>query len=329
LGTAVGALILRRVAVSVPLLLLTSLLVFVLVANAGDPLADLRAQPDVAPEVIDAQRRALHLDEPVLARYGRWLASAVQGDLGTSIAGRDVAGLLWQRMQVTLRMIVLAVALAIGLGLAFGVVGAVRHYSRLDHSLTFLSYVALSLPVFWLAGLLKEFLAVRLNRLVGRQVLFTVGDADPNLTGPLLERLGNYLGHLALPTLALMAAPIAVFGRYVRASMLDALSADYVRTAEAKGASRPRVVVHHALRNALAPFATLVALNFAHLFAGAVIVERVFGWQGMGQMLLDGVRAADPNVVSAWLLVTATTVHLVNLLADVAYGWLDPRVRVG
>jgi peptide/nickel transport system permease protein len=252
----------------------------------------------------------------------------VRGDLGTSFAGRDVGSLLWERMQVTLRMVVLATALAIGLGLLIGVVGAVRQYSRLDHAMTFLSYVALSMPVFWLAGLLKEYLAVRLNRLLGRQLIFTVGEADPNLTGSLVERLGNHVGHLVLPTLALVVAPIAIWGRYMRASMVEALSADYVRTALAKGLSSSQVALRHALRNALAPFTTLVALHFGHVFAGAVIIERVFAWQGMGQLLLDGVRAGDTHVVSAWLLVTATTVLLFNLLADLAYAWLDPRVQV-
>jgi peptide/nickel transport system permease protein len=311
------------------MVILTSLIVFVLAAEAADPLADLRAQPGIDPVVIEARRLELHLDQPVLSRYGDWLAGVLRGDLGTSLAGRDVSELLRQRMGVTLRMVGLATVLAIGMGLALGVLSAVRQYSRLDHTFTFLSYLALSMPVFWLAGLLKEFLAVRLNRLVGRQLIFTVGEVDPNLAGSWLERLANHAGHLVLPTLALMAAPIAIWSRYLRASMLDVLSCDYVRTARAKGASELRALFHHALRNALAPFVTLVALSFGHLFAGAVIVERVFAWQGMGQMLLDGVRAGDPNVVAAWLLVTAVTVQLFNLLADLVYGWLDPRVRIG
>jgi len=320
--------VLRRVLVSVPLLLATSLLVFVLVANAADPLAELRSQPDVAPEVIEERRRELQLDRPVLVRYGTWLAGAVRGDLGTSFTGREVSDLLWERMQVTLRMVAMATVIAVLAGMAVGVVGAVRRYSLLDHGLTLLAYLALAAPAFWVAGLLKEYLAVRLNRLVGHQVVFTVGEADPNLTGNLLERLGNYLGHLALPTIALVLAPIALWSRYLRASMIDVLSADYIRTARAKGASSSRVVLVHALRGALAPFATLVALSFGHLLAGAVVIERVFAWQGMGQMLLDGVTAADPNVVSAWLLVTAVLVVAFNLLADLAYGWLDPRARI-
>jgi peptide/nickel transport system permease protein len=318
--------VLRRLLGSIGLLLGTSLLVFLLVTNSFDPLASLRDQPDVPTEVIDARREELHLDEPVLTRYGRWLADAVRGDLGTSFTGRQVSELLWSRVQVTLRMVALATILSLALGVAVGVIGAVRRYSVVDHSMTLLSYIAVSLPVFWLAGLLKEYLAVRLNRLIGHQVIYTVGASDPTLTGGFLDRLANQLGHLALPTIALLLAPIAVWSRYVRMSMLDALSADYVRTALAKGASRSRVVLRHALRNALAPLATLVALDFGHLLAGAIVVEQVFAWQGMGQMLLDGVRAADPNIVLAWLLVTSSAVILFNLVADLLYGWLDPRV---
>lgn len=311
---------------SIPLVLLTSLFVFVLVASATDPLGRVRDQPDVSSETVEALSADLHLDEPVLTRYGRWLSGAVRGDLGKSLDGRDVGGVLWERMQVTMRMVTLATLIAVALGLTVGMVGAVRQYSRLDHVLTFVSYMALSLPLFWVAGLFKEYLAIRLNRVFGAQWIFTVGEADPNLTGTLWQRLGNHAGHLILPTLALVLAPAAVWGRYLRASMLEVLSADYIRTARAKGLSSRRVIVRHALRNALAPFVTLVGLHFGHLLAGAVIIERVFAWQGMGQLLLDGVHSADVNIVSAWLLVTATMVFACSLLTDVAYRWLDPRV---
>lgn len=319
--------ILRRLAVSVPLLLGTSVLVFCLVTVAGDPLAELRAQADVPAEVIEARRHALRLDEPVLARYGRWLGGVVRGDFGVALGGRDVRGLLWERLQVTLRMVLVATVLALVVGLALGVIGAVRQHSVFDQASRIVTYLLLALPAFWVAGLLKEYLAIRLNRVLGAQVVFTVGEADPNLSGPLLYRLGNYAGHLILPTIALALGPIAVWSRYLRASMLEVLSADYLRAARAKGLSETGVVMRHALRNALVPLTTLVALHFGHLLAGAVIIERVFAWQGMGQMLISGVTAGDANVVMAWLLVTASTVLLFNLLADVAYSWLDPRVR--
>jgi peptide/nickel transport system permease protein len=323
----VVAFIVRRMAGSVPLLLATSLLVFGLVTVAGDPLADLRAQDDVALEVIEARRHALNLDEPVVVRYWRWLSSVVRGDFGESLDGRQVRGLLWERVQVTLRMVLAATVLGLLVGVALGVAGAVRQHSAFDQATRVVMYLFLALPAFWVAGLLKSYLAIRLNRLLGHQVVFTVGEADPNLAGPLFDRLANYAGHLVLPTIALALGPVAVWARYLRASMLDVLSADYLRAARAKGLSERAVVFRHALRNALVPVITLVALHFGHLLAGAVIIERVFSWQGMGQMLVTGVTSGDANVVMAWLLVTATTVIVFNLLADVAYSWLDPRVR--
>ena len=322
-----GSLVLRRVAVSVPLLLAASMLVFGLVANSGDPLAELHSNPEVTPEVIDARRAELGLDRPVLERYRRWLMAFVQGDFGTSHGGRDVRSLLWERLQVTMRMTVLATIAALVLALVVGTVGAVRQHSAFDQLTRVVGYLFLALPVFWVGGLLKEYAAIRLNRLLGGQFVFTVGQATPNLSGSLAHRVADYAGHLVLPTITLALAPIAVWSRYVRTSTLDVLSADHVRTARAKGLPERQVVTGHVLRNALLPLTTVVALYFGHILAGAVIVEQVFSWQGMGQMLIDGVNRSDTNVVLAWLMVTATTVLVFNLLADLAYAWLDPRIR--
>lgn len=323
-----GAFVLRRLAVSVPLLLAASVLVFAMVANSSDPLAELYDLPDVTPEVIDTRRAELGLDRPVVERYRSWLVAFVQGDFGKTQGGREVRSLLWERLQVTLRMTIIATVLALSLALLVGTVAAVRQHSTFDKATRVIGYLFLAAPVFWVGGLLKEYAAIRLNRLLGGQFVFTVGQATPNLTGNLAHRLANYAGHLLLPTITLALAPIAVWSRYLRASTLDVMSADYVRTARAKGLPERRVVAGHVLRNALIPFTTLVALYFGHILAGAVIVERVFSWQGMGQMLIDGVTRADTNVVLAWLMVTATTVLIFNLLADLAYGWLDPRIRV-
>ena len=322
-----GRFVLRRLAVSLLLVLAASMLVFGLVANAADPVAELYNVPDVTPEVIDARRAELGLDRPVVERYRSWLTAFVQGDFGTSQGGRDVRSLLWERLQVTLRMTVVATVLALTLSLVVGTIAAVRQHSAFDKVTRVLGYLFLSVPVFWVGGLLKEYAAIRLNRLLGGQFVFTVGQATPNLTGSLVHRLADYAGHLVLPTITLALAPIAVWSRYLRTSTLDAMSADHVRTARAKGLPERRVVAGHVLRNSLIPLSTLVALHFGHILAGAVIVERVFSWQGMGQMLIDGVTRADTNVVLAWLMVTATTVLIFNLLADLAYGWLDPRIR--
>jgi peptide/nickel transport system permease protein len=319
--------VLRRVAVSLALLLAASVLVFVLVANSADPLAELYSQPDVAREVIDARRVELGLDRPVAERYRRWLGAFVRGDFGRSYGGREVRELLWERLQVTMRMTLLATLLASAVALFLGTVGALRQHSAFDQLTRMVGYLFLSVPVFWVGGLLKEYAAVRLNRLLGGQFIFTVGQATPNLSGSLTHRMADYAGHLVLPTITLALGPIAVWSRYLRTTPLDALSADHVRTARAKGLGERRVVTAHVVRNALVPLTTVVALHFGHILAGSVIVERVFSWQGMGQLLIDGVTRADTNVVLAWLMVTATTVLVFNLLADLTYGWLDPRTR--
>jgi peptide/nickel transport system permease protein len=185
------------------------------------------------------------------------------------------------------------------------------------------------MPVFWLAALLKEYGAIRLNQLFGEQVVYTVGAETPNLTGSLGTKLADWAGHLILPTLALALISFAAWSRYQRATMLDVLGSDYIRLARAKGLSRSRVMTHHALRNALIPLVTVVAIDTGAIIGGAVITERVFSWQGMGALLVDGVNASDTNVLLAWLMVTGIVVILFNLIADVLYAVLDPRIRYG
>jgi len=262
-------------------------------------------------------------------RYWTWLTHFVRGDMGKSIHGVEVRPLLWQRMRVTLRMVVLASILAIVLAIGAGVLSAVKQYTVTDYTFTFTGFLFLSMPVFWLAALLKEYGAIRLNKLFGKQVVFTVGAETPNLTGSLGHRLADYAGHLALPTIALALISFAAWSRYQRATMLDVLGSDYIRLARAKGLSRTRVMVRHALRNALIPLVTVVAIDTGAIFGGAIITERVFSWQGMGALLVQGAQTSDPNILLAWLTVTAVIVVLFNLIADLLYAVLDPRIRYG
>jgi peptide/nickel transport system permease protein len=320
----------RRLLITIPLVLLSSVLVFLLVANAGDPLADLRTRnPPVSPQVIAEREHELLLDKPLPQRYATWLTNFVQGDMGKSVRGVEVRPLLWQRLKVTLRMVVLASVLAIVLAIGAGVLSAVKQYTVTDYSFTFLGFLFLSMPVFWLAALLKEYGAIRLNQLFGEQVVYTVGAETPNFSGTFMDRIANYAGHLILPTLALALISFAAWSRYQRATMLDVLGSDYIRLARAKGLSRSRVMVRHALRNALIPLVTVVAIDTGAIFGGAVITERVFSWQGMGALLIDSVNASDVNVLLAWLMVTSVIVVLFNLIADVLYAVLDPRIRYG
>ena len=318
----------RRLLISIPVLLLSSVLVFVMVANSGDPLAELTGRnPPVPAGVIEARRHQLHLDRPLPERYWHWISHFARGDMGQSVRGLEVRPLLIRRMAVTLRMVVLAIVLAVVLALGTGVLSAVRQYTISDYALTFAGFLFLSMPAFWLAAILKQFGAIRLNQLLGRQWVFVVGDQSPNLTGPLGHRLADYAGHLFLPTLAIALTAYASWSRFQRAAMLEVLGSDYLRTAKANGLPPWRVTVFHALRNSLAPLVTVMAIDAAGILGGVIVVEQVFSWRGMGELFVQGVRTSDTNIVLACLMVSSAFVVSFNMVADILYAVLDPRVR--
>jgi len=318
---------LRRLAVSIPVVIASSFIVFVLVATAGaDPLADLRLRPGVSEATIELRRRQLNLDKPVLERYGIWAKGVVTGDLGRTNTNEEVRPLLVRRLGVTLRLVLFATVLAVLLAVVVGSIGAVRQYSKFDYGATFFAFVFFSMPVFWLAALLRD-VGIRVNDALGRRLFFVVGEQTPGIGGGFLNVQLDRLGHLILPSITLILISMASWSRFQRGSMLEVLNADYIRTARAKGLSRARVLFRHALRNAMIPVVTVVAIDFATILGGAVITETVFGWTGMGRLLVDALRVQDVNVVQAWLLVTAVLVVVFNLVADLLYGYLDPRTR--
>jgi peptide/nickel transport system permease protein len=327
----------RRFLAGIPVILVSTFVVFLMVTFSGDPLADFKAQqlrqnsdPAIIADRVRAEQHFLRLDKPVLERYWLWIKGIVtSGNFGPSRSVPDIRTELASRLEVTMRLIGLALLLAIVLALVVGVVGALRRYSLTDHLLTLISIVFLSLPVFWFAVLLKNYLAVDLNTAIGHRLVFTMGESTPNLTGGFWTRLGDALGHLALPTLVLALSIYPPWSRFQRSTLVEVLDSDHVRLARAKGLSRSRVLVHHALRTALIPLTTVVAIDFAGLIGSTVITEKIFTWQGMGTMLLDGISRRDVYVVLAWLLVVATAVVLINLVADLLYAVLDPRIRLG
>jgi peptide/nickel transport system permease protein len=320
---------LRRLAVSIPVVIASSFIVFVLVATAGgDPLADLRLRPGASEATIELRRQQLNLDEPVLERYGMWVKAAVQGDLGRSISNEEIRPLLFRRLGVTLRLVLFATVVSVMLAVVIGSVGALKQYSRFDYAATFFAFVFFSMPVFWLAAVLRD-LGIRINDAVGESIFFVVGEQTPNLGGGFLTVWADRLGHLILPSLTLVLIQMAAWSRFQRGSMLEVLDADYIRTARAKGLTGRRVLFRHALRNALIPVVTVVAIDFGLIMGGAVLTETVFGWTGMGRLLVDALRVQDVNIVNAWLLVTAVLVVVMNLVADLLYGVLDPRTRRG
>ncbi len=321
--------IVRRVAISIPVLLLASFIVFALVSWSGDPLAELKATPGISPATLKVRERQLHLDEPVVERYYNWIKGASHGDLGESVKLHEpVRTLLWRRLGVTFRLVFVATLLGVLIAVAIGMYAAVKQYSVFDHVSTFLALVFFSMPVFWLAAVLKD-LGIRANTALHRRIFFTVGEGTPNLAGGLVSHWSDQFGHLLLPSITLILISIAGWSRYQRAAMLDVLNSDYVRTARAKGLSEGVVLRRHALRNAFIPVITVIALDFGAVLGGAVVTELVFSWKGMGVLLIESLENQDVNVVLGWLLVSAGLVIVFNLLADIAYGYLDPRLRDG
>lgn len=506
------AYVIRRLLISVVILLIASFLMFVLVSASGDPLAAL--QTDQSPnkdQKIAALTERLNLDQPLIVRYFLWLGGAVgcfvpgmACDLGENIVGQEVTALVSAALGTTLKLVLLATVLAIVLGVSVGILSALRQYSRFDYTITFLAFLFFSLPIFWVAVLLKQFGAIELNTWlqeptfsipvtivlallaglafasimdgdrrrhyvsfgiafvataavitvlsvtqwfatptlgpivvllasagiavaitaatagleergllfaalgtvligfvvslaanpvlidaswpvllgfgavviaaglalgyflggvdkptamrnnvfvalgVGAMVFFdyllgnfaaysqkvggrpvaTIGSETPNFTGNFWQVTLDSLLHLILPTLAIMLISFATYSRYTRASMLETLKADYVRTARAKGLPERTVVLRHAFRNALIPVTTLAALDFGAVIGGAVITETVFGWKGMGRLFVDGLNNSDVNQVMGFFLVVAVSVLVFNLLADLSYAWLDPRIRL-
>jgi peptide/nickel transport system permease protein len=322
----------RRVIASVFVLLASSFLVFALCAASFDPLSRYYTLQPRPPEAFfDNLREKLGLNDNFFVRYWHWLTGAITGDFGESVNGTPVADQLFQRLGVTARLITAAIIIAVILAIVVGVIGAVRQYKASDYAFTFLAYLLIALPTFWFAALLKEFVAVGINDWSGSQVLFTIGEETPalGLYASGWELWADRLGHLVLPTISLALLSFAAWSRFQRAAMLDVLSSDYMRLARAKGLTYRRAVVKHGLRNALIPLTTVVALGIGSLFGGAIITEQVFVWNGMGRYLLeDGIHDNDINVVLGWLLVSAVFVVLFNLIADILYAVLDPRIRL-
>lgn len=491
--------ILRRMLVAIPILLASSFVMFFLVTISGDPLADLRqsTNPNVD-QLIAARRQRLNLDETFFQRYVDWLSGILRGDFGQNREGQDVSALLGDAITTTFRLVILATLLSIVIGIVVGIITAVRQYSIIDYSSTFAAFLFFSLPVFWVAVLLKEFGAIKFNdfleapglsplgifllsiipailaygltpadvrrRLlvgsitfvvfmvggiiidatdwmlnpglsplfialaslaigVGAAALFaplenrrvlaagvvtglvgfvgslvfsswiedpswtqlviltflslatgaivgsavggeidrrpavsagmwatigvglvvvvdqfisawepgrtiaTIGPQTPNLTGPFWVRMIDYAGHQILPSLALALIGFATFMRFTRSSMLETLKSDYVRTAKAKGLPGTQVIMRHAFRTALIPVMTVVTISIATIIEGAVITERVFAWQGMGSLFIDGLNDVDPYPVMGFLLITSIVIIFMNAVADIMYAYLDPRIR--
>lgn len=314
----------RRLLYSVPVVLIASFLLFWAVRIAFDPLAKLRGGRD--PGALARATERLGLDQSIPVQYWHWLTRFVTGDWGVSsrTAG-PVQGLILPALGTTLQLIVWGVLVAAMIALAVGVYSAVRQYSAGDLAFTGLSYLGVAMPPFWLGLILIQVLAAWPQELLGLTdpPLYFVGLHSPDGGGPL-----DYARHLVLPVLTLTVGLVASWSRFTRAAMLDALTSEYVRTARAKGVPKRRIVTRHALRTALGPFVSVTAVDAGLLFGGLVVTEQIFAVQGMGRLFLDSLLAGDVFVLVPWTLVIAVVVIVFNLLADLAYAVLDPRVRL-
>lgn len=331
--------IIRRILITIPLLLVGSFLVFALVQAMGDPLEEWRLLPPAkTPEQIAAALHTAGYDQPFLQRYLDWLGSFVRGDWktgvvpGSSAFGRSVSDEVFHGFWTTARLVLGAEFLAVVLGMTIGVLGAVRQYSILDYTITGWAFVMFSMPVFCL-GLILKSVAIPLNdwfeSLGTERWIVTASDPPSGYTGSFGHEILQYLGVYILPTITLLCIQFALYSRFQRASMLDVLNQDYVRTAQAKGLSKSRVVFRHAYRNGLIPVVTVFAVNFGTVITGAVITETVFSWSGMGKLLIRSITEKEPYMVLGVVMVTAIVIVIFNLLADILYAYLDPRIRLG
>lgn len=319
--------VVRRILYSIPVLFAASVLIFVSVSAVGDPLAQLRQDPRISEVTVQRIKERKHLEDSIPVQYGYWLKDAVVNKFGTPLLqpGARISDDLKRVIPHTVQLIVLAELFALLLGISIGVYAAIRQYSVFDYAATTLSFVGFALPVFWLA-LMLQVLFTNLFIKWNVRVFYTSGLSSTDAghgVGFWIDRLQ----HLALPATTLALVSLALYSRYMRAAMLEVVNSDYVRTARAKGLFEGRVVFRHAVRNALIPLVTVSALNIGGLLGGAVITETIFQLDGMGPYLLQNLLAQDAYPVMAWLMIAATIVIAFNLLADVVYAYIDPRIR--
>jgi len=329
----------RRLLAAIPILFAASVIVFSLVAISGDPLEPLRLRtPPVPQQTILNQEHRLYLDRSIPERYWTWLTGfganpgddigIIRGNFGPSVrASVDIGTELGDRAWVTLRLVFVAMFLAVILAVFAGVISAVKQYSKIDYSFTFFGFLALSIPTFWFAILLKSG-GIYYNQATGTSTFFTIGNKSPDTASfTTWQNITDVAGHMVLPTLSLMLISYASWSRYQRGSMLEVLNSDYVRLARAKGLRNRQVMVRHALRTALIPLTTVTALDIGGIIGGAVITETVYEWRGLGKMLVESVNGRDVFSVLAWLLFAGFVVVVFNIIADLLYAVLDPRIR--
>jgi peptide/nickel transport system permease protein len=317
---------LRRLVTAVPVVLVGSFILFWAVRSTFDPTAKFAQSRDSA-RLIAQLREELGLDDPIVVQWWHWLTGFVSGDWGTSSrTNEEVTSMIWRAFGNTMQLIVWATVLSALVAIFVGVYSAVRQYSIGDYLMTGASYVGLAMPPFWFALLAIQFLVFFPKDLfnLDQSPLYFVGYHSVGETGFNVD----YLQHLVLPVMTLMVQIVASWSRFQRAAMLDVLGSDYIRTARSKGLRERRVIVKHGVRNGLVPLVSVIAVDAGALFGGLIVTETIFSISGMGSLFVQGLLNGDVNVVVAWMIVAAIFIVSFNLIADLLYGALDPRVRV-
>ena len=304
----------RRLLLLIPTLIVISFISFSLIHLApGDPaLVVLRAQgvQQISEENLAQVRQQMGLDDPFLVQFGRWLGRTLQLDLGTSVrTGSPVGELIFTRLPATVQLTAASLILALAISLPMGMITAVKQHSLIDHAGRVFAFLGASMPSFWLSLLLIYAFAVKLGWLPA------LGHGETK--------------HLVLPALALSLGIAPTYARLLRSSMIEILSQPYITVARAKGVREHTIVAHHALRNALIPFVTVFGISLAHLLSGAVVIETIFAWPGVGKLVVDAILTRDFPIVQAVVVISAAFFVLINLLIDISYRLLDPRIRLG
>lgn len=312
----------RRLTQALFTLLIITGLCFILTRLSADPMAQYANKPNISQADRARLRARLGLDAPLPVQYIRWLQLALQGDMGNSFfSHQPVSLMISQRLPMTLVLMITAEIITILLALALGIMSAVREYSLADNIITSLSFIGYSMPIFFIAlGLILIF-AVKFKAM-GWPYLPTGAD----IWNP--KNLGELARHLVLPVTALVIITTAGYSRYVRSSVLEVLGQDYIRTARAKGLTERATLYRHALRNAILPFVTVVGLDIPFLLGGALVTESIFAWPGMGRLFWEYAQKGDFPVVLGVLLVVSTAVVFFSIVTDVAYTFIDPRIRL-
>ena len=337
--------IIKRLLQGIPLLIIISMVLFILMMNVGDPIATMGGRTITRPADRERLTRQLGLDKPIAVQYLYWLAGndwtkvdrdgdgvnesygtrkgLLRGDLGTSLVTKQpVTKMIGDRITNTLILMVASEIVTIVFALIIGIYSALRQYSVLDNVMTALLFIGYSMPIFFISLMSMYIFAVKFKQW-GLPYLPTVGMFDPQEG----KTASQVLWHMVLPVLSLSVIYFAAYSRYIRSTMLEVMSQDYVRTAKSKGLPRRQVVYIHALKNAALPIVTIIGLDLPFLLGGAVVTERIFAWPGMGRLFFDHLSRADLSVVMGILMLVAAAVVVFQIITDIFYAWLDPRIR--